>query len=299
MIMRIVRKENAVFSFSSAHAPAERVRPGEPILLETEDAVGGQIKDESMTMEALDWSKVDQATGPVYVEEAEKGDTLVVDVLDIELPDRGVILVIPGLGALGEKEFKPKIKIVDIRNGFATFNDVRLILKPVIGTIGVAPYGEAVETAIPYKHGGNLDCTEITKGTRLYLPVATNGALFAAGDLHGVQEDGEICVASVETAGRILFKFDVVKGRQAEWPIAETQDHFSILTADESLDNAAKMAAASAVKSIMKAKGWSFEEAYMFSSLCVKLAVNQVVDPKKGCRAMVPKQFVTFDDLLS
>lgn len=54
-----------------------------------------------------------------------------------------------------------------------------------------------------------------------------------------------------------------------------------------------------AFKSIMKAKGWSFEEAYMFSSLSVKLAVNQVVDPKKGCRAMAPKQFVTIDDLLS
>jgi len=296
--MKVVPKNKAVYTFSRSHTPVEHVELGEPIMLEAEDALGGQIKDESAALGALDWSKVDQATGPVYIHGADEGDTLVVDILDIELADRGVILVVPGAGALAEKKFKSKAKMVDIRDGFAVFNDMRLRLKPSIGTIGVAPYGEPASSAVPYRHGGNLDCTEITEGARLHLPVATGGALFAAGDLHGVQEDGEICVASVEVAGRILLKFDVVKGRQAEWPIVETQDHFSILTADESFDVAMKTASEKAVEAIMKAKAWSFEEAYMLSSLAVKIAVNQVVDPKKGCRAIIPREIVTINDLL-
>lgn len=297
--MKVVPKHKTVLTFSRKHEPVEHVDPGELIIFETEDAVGGQVRDESAAIGELDWSRVDQATGPVYIRTAEQGDTLVVSILDIELADRGVILVIPGSGVLADRQFKSQAKMVDIRHGFAEFKNVRLKLQPVIGTIGVAPYGEPVQSAVPYKHGGNLDCAEITKGVRLYLPIATDGALFAAGDLHAVQEDGELCVASVEMAGRILFKFDVIKGKQAEWPVLETRDHFSILTADESLDKAVRMAAEKAVEAIMKAKRWSFEEAYMFSSLAVKVAINQVVDPKRGIRARIPKEDVTIDDLLT
>ena len=133
----------------------------------------------------------------------------------------------------------------------------------------------------------------------IYLPVSVDGALFAAGDVHAVQEDGELCVASVEIEAKLLLRFDVIKGRRAEWPIVETDDHFSILTSNEDLDKAVRIAADEAVKAIMRAKGWSFEEAYMFSSLGVRVAINQVVDPKKGVRAIIPKSIVTINDLLT
>jgi len=298
-IMKKIPKEKGIYAFSRFNEPVEVVKPGELVLLETEDAVGGQIKSEDASLESLDWSRVNRATGPIYIEGAEAGDTLIVDILDIELAPQGVILVIPGAGALGDLEFKPRAKIVKICDGFAFFNDVKLPVRPVIGTIGVAPEGDReIPTAIPYKHGGNLDCVEIGKGARLYLPVAVDGALFAAGDVHAVQEDGELCVASIEVEARLLLKFDVIKGRRAGWPIVEAGDHFSILTSDEDLDKAVRIAAEEAVRAIMRARGWGFEEAYMFSSLAVKVAVNQVVDPKKGARAMIPKNIVTIDALL-
>jgi len=298
LTIKTVARDKAIFAFSREQEPAVRVDPGELVILEAEDAVGGQIKDEFSPLGALDWSRVDQATGPVYINGAEEGDTLVTEILDIEPAKRGVILVISGAGALAEKQFNPQARMVDLRDGFALFKDVRVRLRPMIGTIGVAPYGPPVQSSIPYKHGGNLDCREITSGAKLYLPVATDGALFAAGDIHAVQEDGELCVASVETAGRMLFRFELIKDRQADWPIVETQDHFSILTADESLETAVKTAAEEAVEAVMKAKAWSFEDAYMFSSLAVKVAINQVVDPKKGARAILPKEIVTINDLL-
>ena len=296
--MKVVPKEKGIYSFSKDHEPVESVELGEPILLEAEDAVGGQIKSEETPIESINWSRVNKATGPIYVKGVEKGDTLVVDILDIELAPQGVILVVPGAGALGDAEFKPKARIVKIEKGLAIFKDVQIPLRPMIGTIGVAPEEGEIPTATPYKHGGNLDCIEVTRGARLYLPVSVDGALFAAGDFHAVQEDGELCVSSVEIEGKALFKFDVIKGKKPNWPIVEGPAHYSILVSDEDLDKAVKIAAEEAVKAIMKAKNWSFEDAYMLSSLQVKIAVNQVVDPKKGVRAMIPKTIVSLDDLL-
>jgi len=297
--MKVIPKEKGVYSFSRDHAPVERVRLGELIMLETEDAVGGQVRCEDTTLESIDWTRVNKATGPIYVEGVEKGDTLIVDILDIELAPQGVILVVPGAGALGDMEYKPRARIARIENGFVVFRDVKLPVRPVIGTIGVAPEEGSIPTAVPHRHGGNLDCIEVTRGARLYLPVYVDGALFAAGDLHAVQEDGELCVASIEVEGRILLRFGVVKGRRAQWPIVEGPNHFSILVSDEDLDKAVRIAAEEAVKAIMRARDWEFEDAYMLSSLCVKIAVNQVVDPKKGVRAIIPKTIVSLKDLLS
>lgn len=65
----------------------------------------------------------------------------------------------------------------------------------MIGTIGVAPEGKSLPTGTLGRHGGNMDVKEVTKGTTLYLPVFTKGALFALGDLHALQAEGELCVS--------------------------------------------------------------------------------------------------------
>ncbi|MEM0506684.1 MAG: acetamidase/formamidase family protein [Thermosphaera sp.] len=296
--MKMVSKNEGVFTFSRFHRPALQVDLGEIVLLETEDAVGGQVKDENTPLEKLDWNRVNKATGPIYVRGVESGDTLIVDILDIEISSTGVILVVPGAGALAKREFKPRAKIVEIKDGFAYFDGIKLKIRPMVGTIGVAPEGEDYPTGVPYKHGGNLDCVEICRGARLYLPVSVDGALFAAGDLHAIQEDGELCVSSIEVEGKILLRFDVIKNMRPEWPIVEYNDHFSILVADEDLDGAVEIATEKAVEALMRANNWSFEEAYMFSSIGVRIAVNQVVDPKKGVRAIIPKGIVSVRHLL-
>jgi len=296
--MKFVSADKVIYNFDKNHEPVEYVDLGEPIVLEALDALGGQITSEDMSMEDLDWSKVDQATGPIYINGVDEGDTLVVDILNIEVENRGVGLVIPGYGVLGSHKFSGKAKFIIVREGFVEFNDIRLPLRPVIGTIGVAPSGQAIPTAIPYKHGGNLDCCEVTKGARLYLPVATDGALFAAGDIHAVQADGELCVAAVEISGKMMFKFNVIKGRQPNWPIVELGEKYFILTADENIDKAIEYATHEAVEALIKARNWGFEEAYMFASLAVDIKINQVVDPKKGVRAAIPKSLVSIEDFL-
>jgi amidase len=296
--MKRVSKNNLIYAFSSRHKPVVRVKPEEEVLLETVDALGGQIRSEKDSIESLDWAKVNGATGPVYVEGAEVGDTLVVDILDVRVEEEGVMVVVPKGGVLGGREFCPYTKIVKIKDGYIHLEDVKVRTKPMIGTIGVAPELGEVPTGSLGRHGGNMDFKDVTADKRLYLPIFAEGALFAAGDIHAVQADGELCVSSVEVAGEILLKFNIIKGKRPEWPVLETRDAFALLACGETLDEAAEFASEAAVNALMRRYGWCFEEAYMFGSLVVDLGIIQVVDPKKGVRAVISKDFVGLDDLL-
>lgn len=297
--MKTVLKRKRIYSFSSKHKPAEYVKPGEKIRLELEDAFGGQIKDEKMPLEELDWSKVNGATGPIFIEGAEPGDTLIVRIEEMRVADKGIIAVVPKHGALKDKPFKAEAKFVPIIGEYAYFErDVRVKICPMVGTIGVAPEDGEFPTGSLGRHGGNMDVKEMTRGTILYLPVFVEGGLFAAGDLHAVQADGEVCVSAIEVSGEVMLSFDVLKGKRVSWPILETENSYEILVCADSLDDACSLAVEEAVKALMREHDWSFEEAYMFASLVVDLRINQVVDPKKGVRAVIPKEFVSRHGLM-
>lgn len=300
IIVKVVPRRNVIYSFSPQHEPVEYIKPGESVLLETQDALGGQIRDQKASLSRLHWSKVNGATGPLFVEGAKPGDTLIVEILDIRVQDEGVIVTVPRSGILGGKRFEPLTKMVRISKGYINFEEgVRVKANPMIGTIGVSPESSGIATGFPGKHGGNMDVKELTAGTKLLLPVFTDGALLAAGDLHAIQADGELCVSSVEVAGEVLLRLNLFKRRKAEWPILETRDWYAFLTCGDTLDEAATFAADAAVKALMREYNWPFEKAYMLGSLVVNLEINQVVDPKKGVRAVLPKDFMSIDSLLT
>jgi amidase len=293
-----ISKHKVIYSFSPRHKPVECVASREKILLETEDAFGGQVKNGGVAIERLDWSKVNGATGPVFVNGANPGDTLVVSIEKIEVAEKGIIAVIPKQGALRDKPFKAVVKAVPIRNGYIYYeNGIKLKANPMIGTIGVAPSSEEIPTGSLGRHGGNMDVKELTSGTKLYLPVFVEGALFAAGDLHAVQADGEVCVSAVEVSGEILLSFDILRGKRVSWPILETQNSYAFLTCGDSLDEASAFAVEAAVNALMREYDWSFEKAYMFASLVADLRISQVVDPRKGVRASIPKKFISTESL--
>ena len=296
--MKKVPKHKVIYSFSSKHKPVEHVKPGERVLLELEDAFGGQVKDENVPIDELDWSMVNGATGPIFIEDAKPGDTLVVQIEKIKIAKQGAIAVIPNQGVLKHKPFNASVKLVSIRDGYIYFDDgLKVKANPMIGTIGVAPMTGEVPTGSLGKHGGNMDVKELTAGTVLYLPVFVDGALFAAGDLHAVQADGEVCVSAVEVSGEVTLSFDVLKGKSPRWPVLENEDSYALLACGDSLDEASSSAVEAAVEALMREYSWSFEKAYMFASLVVNLKVNQVVNPKKGVRAAVAKELVSINSL--
>jgi len=166
-------------------------------------------------------------------------------------------------------------------------------LAPFFGVMGVAPppvYG-AVTSIVPREFGGNMDLKELVAGTTLYLPVWAPGALFSAGDGHGVQGDGEVCVTALETALAGTFRLTVRKDLKFDLPRAETPTHHITMAFNEDLDDAAKDALREMIKLISERMGLAPEEAYMYASLVVDMRVTQLVDGNKGIHAMLPKRY--------
>ncbi|RKU41193.1 hypothetical protein DL546_002057 [Coniochaeta pulveracea] len=61
------------------------------------------------------------------------------------------------------------------------------------------------------EHGGNCDIKNLSRGSKVYLPVHVDGAKFSVGDLHFSQGDGEISFCgAIEMAGVITINFKVI-----------------------------------------------------------------------------------------
>jgi acetamidase/formamidase len=236
-------------------------------------------------------------TGPVAVADAEPGDVLEVQILNIDCRQNwGYTRIRPHAGTLPE-DF-PMRKVlhsgIDRQRGVCTLPwGAEIDLAPFFGVMGVAPrpvYGMCT-SIIPREFGGNMDLKELTAGTTLYLPVFVPGALFSCGDGHGVQGDGEVCVTALETALSGTFRLSARKDLHIDLPRAETPTHHITMAFNEDLDDAAKDALRQMIKLIGERLGLAPEDAYMFASLAVDMRVTQLVDGNKGIHAMLPKRY--------
>jgi len=289
--VKVIPKDNVIYAFSPGMKPVAHAHAGETVQFETLDALGGQIQDEADVMN-LDFSKVNPATGPIYVEGTKKGQTLVVEILDINISsDRGVIVAEEGFGVLKNVVKGFKAKILPIRDGHVIFNDLSIPIRPMIGVIGVAPEREEFPTGTAHKHGGNMDTKEISIRSKIHLPIFQDGALFALGDVHAVMGDGEVCVSACEVPATVTVKIDI-EDRTIEWPIVETEENVYVLVSLPKLEDALEEATRVAVKMISEARKLSFEEAYMLASLIVDVGVSQLVDPNLTAKAKIPKRYL-------
>lgn len=259
--------EKYVYHFSPDNLPVETVEKGAVITLKTLDCFSNQIQSSEQLVTSIDFNHVNPATGPVYVNGAEAGDVLVVDIIKIQVADHGVTSTLPEIGPLIEFAGGPRTKIIPIKNGKAVFNDVEFPINPMIGVIGVAPKEGSVPCGLPGSHGGNMDCNKIVEGSRLYFPVRTNGALFQLGDLHATMGDGEICGTGIEIAGEVTVKLDLIKNSALDWPVLETGDKWYSIASDEKFETALKYAGRSMQKLVSSAYGWDETDAYLYMSI--------------------------------
>ena len=193
--MRTVSNKQVCYSMSSENKPVLRVVCGETFQLETKDCYSNKLKTEKCLFTKAMWNTVNPATGPVFIESSRPGNIIKVEILKIEIRNFAVMSIEHGNGALEEFIEGQETSIYPIRDGKMIFNEqISLPIKPMIGVIGVAPAGKEILNGTPGAHGGNMDCKIITAGTTVYLPVNVEGALLAAGDLHAVMGDGEVCI---------------------------------------------------------------------------------------------------------
>ncbi len=287
--MLTIKRENVVYAMSPANAPVARIANGDTVLFETQDCFSGQLVRPEDRMGTLDWSRINPAAGPVYVEGAEKGDTLKVEILRIDLASQAAMVESPGSGITGLAAAEENTRILPIEGNQLRFNDaLALPIAPMIGVIGTAPEAESVDTGTPAAHGGNMDCKRIGPGATLYLPVNVPGALLAMGDLHAVMGDGEVCVCGAEIAGEVTVRVRVVKGQPLPLPFLVTEEHAMAIYSAPGLDAAAEGATLRMRSFLAEQAGLPAHEAGMLLSLMGDLRICQAVDPNKTCRMELP-----------
>ncbi|MCJ7512509.1 MAG: acetamidase/formamidase family protein [Anaerolineales bacterium] len=285
-----ISRDKVFFAFSPQLKAIATIEQGQEVLLQTHDCFEGQIRTTSDLVDALDWAHVNPATGPLYISGAKPGDVLRIDLLDIQIDERSSMVTIPGEGALGDVITQMETSILKLEGSQLVFKDkVRVPARPMIGVIGVAPAEGEVPTGTPGPHGGNMDCTLVAAGNRVYFTVGVEGALFGAGDLHAAMGDGEIVVCGAETAGAVRFKADVVDLPGLPTPFVETREVVATIFSAPTLDESASGATHNMAQFLTNSAGIPLNDAGMLMSLAGQLKFCQVVDPLKTVRFEFPK----------
>ena len=234
-------------------------------------------------MDTLDYGYdgANPAAGPVFVEGAEPGDVLVVDIYDIRVADEGTVATDDHCGPLFEGT-PYRSRKVPVKNGMATFNGVSFPINPMIGVIGTAPAGDDVIDGYVGAHGGNMDNHLITKGTRLYFPVRVPGALLQMGDVHAAMGDGELCGTGIEIPATIVVRVDVLKNFELHWPVLETFGpcgRWYVNASAPEYDEAVMNAAKELRRLLMAVTGWDAADTYMYMSLQSDVQISQGCKP--------------------
>jgi len=289
-VSRTIPRDNVFFAFSPSLRAVAEIEQGEEVLLHTHDCFEGQIQKTTDLVDALDWGHVNPATGPLYIQGVKAGDVLRIDLLDIQVGEQSSMVTIPGEGALGDVISVMETAILKREGDQVVFKDkIRVPTRPMIGVIGVAPAEGEVPTGAPGAHGGNMDCTLIAAGSRVYFTAGVDGALFGAGDLHAAMGDGEIVVCGAETPGAVRFTAQVVEMKDLPTPFVETGDLVATIYSAPTLDEAASGAIHRMAQFLTGFARMPLNDAGMLMSLVGQLKFCQVVDPLKTVRFEFPK----------
>ncbi|EKM50985.1 uncharacterized protein PHACADRAFT_262894 [Phanerochaete carnosa HHB-10118-sp] len=290
----------------SSIPPVARVKSGETVSFDCLDASNGQVTPATVatSLRTLDIATLDQVNGPIYIEDAQPGDTLQVDILEVSTAEWGWTGILPGFGLLADEFPTPSLKIWDLPAGqdFAWFDKlkgIKIPLRPFAGEMGVALAEKGPHSTIPpYSTGGNIDTKHLTKGTTLYLPIQVEGALYSTGDGHAAQGDGEVCGTAIETPMKTTVRLTVLKDKShVKTP------HFSTPSVSEDpkgyycttgvrpdIREAARDAVRHMITVLMVEHDLSREEAYMLCSVAGDLRMHEVVDmPNYVIGMMMPK----------
>jgi amidase len=289
-----VRRDQFVWSFGPDMAPVITVEAGDVVRLETNDCYHGQVRSELDLPGTIDSSRVNAATGPIEVRGAAPGDTLVVELLEINPGPRGAAMVTPGQGQLAHRGLTATTRMFDVADGVVRMNErVAFPARPMVGVIGVATGGEIAPTLDAGPHGGNLDDNLHGPGASVLLPVRQPGAMLAIGDMHAAMGDGEVCGTGVEIEGDVLIRVGLLPGVQSVWPTAVLPDAWVTHgTAVDDLTAAVDAACDEAGRLLVDEWGFTVEDAMIFLSVACDVGIAQAVHPCPGtviARVKVPR----------
>ena len=287
--MLYITKETVNDIMKWDNKPAGYCKSGDTIVFETRDCYDNTITSSERPLGDREGLS-NPVTGALYVEGAEVGDILKIEIEDIKLRSWGVMRSSTTAGVFHEKYEKREAIIFEVKDNKIYFDD-KLILDadPMIGVIGTAPVEkEGIPTTTPGKHGGNMDCKKIVKGSTIYLPVNVKGGLLSMGDIHALMGDGEVFICGLEIAGEITVKVSVLKNIKLPTPFLYSRGKVMSIQSAEDLDKAGDMAAKEMFEFVKEATKQNDVRTGMLMSLLSDMAVCQVVDPLLTVRVEFP-----------
>ncbi|MSV35956.1 MAG: acetamidase [Bryobacterales bacterium] len=290
-------------TFSGAHEPVLRIKPGDHVITSTIDARG------------VDSAGVQRGRagnpeiGPFFIEGAEVGDTLVVHLLRLETNRAtgwSASLLAPYtadpafLRYEASREARTATWQIDKQKGIAYMDPgefkgprIELPLRPMLGCIGTAPANKAaVPTSTPDNFGGNMDYNGMGAGATLMLPVFETGALLFLGDGHARQGDGEVLGSAIETSLDVEFSVEVVKGKKINWPRLENQDFIMVLGSSRALNEALQHATTELLRWLMESYGFDERGASLLMGQGMEYEIANVVDPGFTIVAKMRKRYL-------
>jgi acetamidase/formamidase len=301
--VREIRTERYSFVFGPYAEPIATVRPGELLDIFTEDAFGSRVQSEAdLPTRVLEWPHVNPQTGPIFVEGAEKGDTLAVEIVEIE-PTRDFVASahIPNFGGLVGTDrtamlndpLPERVFIYPLRDGHVELpRGIRIPYEPFLGTIATSPEIEAIATLVPGPFGGNMDVPDVRPGNTIRLPVSVEGAYFYTGDAHAAQGDGELCGVACEVTARVRLRIDVEKGRPIAWPRIESETELMAVGSSRPMEDAARIAWVELINWLVADYGFDRLEAYQLLTHAGRVRVGNMVDPQYSVVAKIERRFL-------
>jgi acetamidase/formamidase len=281
------------FTWDAGNQPVLEIDSGDTVVVWTRDVSDNQIGPDSdaSVIASLDWDRVYPLAGPIAIGDAQPGDTLAIEILDIHTQGWGWTAVLPGLGLLPEEFPDAYLRIFDLSHGDVAFmrEDIAIPLEPFFGTMGVCPAGASAQPVMPPgTFGGNMDTRQLVRGATLYLPVQVEQALFSCGDAHGAQGDGEVCVTGLEAPMYAALRFTLEKGRTIPGPQyrtpapltprVDTAPFYGTTGVGGDLYAGAQDAIRAMIDHIATRYDLGREDAYLLCSLVVDLKISEIVD---------------------
>lgn len=265
----------------------------ETVIFETRDCYDDSVTSEERPLGDREDALGNPATGPLYINGADAGDVLKVEILDISLHSRGVMCASFSWGIFAGRLPEAKAVMYEIEGDKIRFDDTLLLdCCPMIGVIGTAPAGEGIATSVPDVHGGNMDCRKIGAGTVLYLPVAVPGALLSMGDLHALMGDGEVFGCGLEIAGTVTVRVSVLKENPIPTPFLITRDAVITIQSAATVFEAGKTAARLMEEFVRRVTGLEEVKSEMLMSLVSHMSVCQIVNPLMTARVEFPRNIL-------
>jgi acetamidase/formamidase len=276
--------------WNRALAPRLRIASGDTVQMECVDSSGEQVH---LGMKLAEFLEIDRGlihalTGPIFVEGAESGDVLQVDVLEVVHKAWGWSSIISGLGFLKERFREPYFFLWELEGTITrSLAPATVPLRPFCGVMGVAPAEDGrIRTRPPGVFGGNMDVRELSNGATLYLPVLNSGALFSCGDAHAAQGDGEVCINGIECPADVTLRFHLHKQRPLAGPVIESAaalgdagtDEWIVVESSPDVVGAARGATSRMIDLLVDRWGFRDVHAYLLCSVAMHLRLSQVVN---------------------